>query len=673
MTNLPTRVGNYQLERQIGKGGMSEVWLARHRLLDDRQVAVKLLLTQDAEWIERFTREAQITSRLRHEHIIQIYDHGYQHPYYYTVMEYVAGGALRELLQGHRPLPLELALHVFRCAGAALDYAHAHGVIHRDVSPGNILLEQGTNRVLLTDFGIARESGKVGLTTVNKLMGTPGYLSPEHASSAAAVTHLSDIYSLGVVLFEMLSGALPWNHNPGMPNSSGGPFEPPMSLRSRGVQGLPTDVDRIIQTMLAIDPAKRYPSARAAIEDLERVLTRHTSPTQVVNPAPGDGAGAALRPRAPLTQVVEPHPVEKVLRPDLLKGPLQQARKRAEELHDPQAIAALLDRWSSEGMFRRKLLGRQAALHRITSTNIYFYTLRVLYEIREPAQTIEEPDHQALPIPLEKEEDRWSVGLPAPKGFADDSGGTVRLPGSTRVIACQGCGGIGKTICPRCQGKQRISARQPNSDRRTASGAMPARTGGTSAATPAALLIPCPDCSGTGGLPCTHCEGAGRLVQKKTITWRRRAVTLKAHDDLPRVDEQWLVRSCAPNEVYCEQQPGGLRPEWRLIPGLKTLIDAALAAADEHTRIALSEVAIAFIPVTEIVFDLGGHPRSAAQQGTGKPPAPASDAGLYRWHIYGFENRLPRDWRFLNLDRIGLVFFALLFVLALAGLLVLLL
>ncbi len=258
MSTLPQRVGNYQLERQIGKGGMSEVWVARHRSLENRLVAVKLLLSQDPEWIDRFTREANITSRLHHENIVQIYDHGYQHPYHYTIMEFVPGGALRELLKQGR-LQLDPALRVFRSAGLALDYAHTHGVIHRDVSPGNILLEQNTERVLLTDFGIARESGKTGLTTVNKVMGTPGYLSPEHASSATAVTHLSDIYGLGVLLFEMLTGVRPWEHNPGMPDSSGGKFEPPPSLRSRGAGHLPPEMDRVLQTMLDDRPGQALP------------------------------------------------------------------------------------------------------------------------------------------------------------------------------------------------------------------------------------------------------------------------------------------------------------------------------------------------------------------------------------------------------------------------------
>lgn len=693
MSNLPSRIGNYQLERQIGKGGMSEVWLARHRLLEDRQVAVKLLLSQDPEWITRFTREANITSRLRHEYIVQIYDHGYQHPYSYTVMEYVVGGALRELLNGNRALPLELALHVFRCAGLALDYAHAHGVIHRDVSPGNILIEHGTKRVLLTDFGIARESGKAGLTTINKLMGTPGYLSPEHASSATAVTHLSDIYGLGVVLFEMLSGSLPWNHYPGMPDSSGGLFTAPMSLHQRGVEGLPADIDRVLQTMLAVDPAKRYPTAQAAIEEFDRVLARHTSPTQVITPVGGagkvdertakDGRPALL----PLIQVVEPHPVENALGPDLLKGPMQEARKRAEALCDPQTIAALLNRWSVEGPFRRKLLGRQAAVHRVTSTNIYFYTLRVLYETREPARTVEEPDHKALPIPLEKEQDRWNVELPALKGFVSEPGGTLRLPGSLRVIACDACGGIGRTVCPRCHGKQRIMATRDagaggslRSGASRESGAAQIKTGTATTATISApgrtaqALIPCPECSGTGGLPCARCENVGRLVSKKMITWRRRPATFKANDELPRVDEQWLQRSCQASEVYREQHKGGFRPEWPLIPPLSDALADARAATDDTTRIVFSEVVISFIPVTEIVFDLSDTPPAASPAPVkGKVvPSKTADAGLYSWHIYGFENRLPNDWRFVNWDRIMLVICVALLVGALVGLLVLL-
>jgi hypothetical protein len=358
--------------------------------------------------------------------------------------------------------------------------------------------------------------------------------------------------------------------------------------------------------------------------------------------------------------------VEQVLGPDLLKAPMQEARRRAEELRDGQTIAALLDRWSQEGYFRRRPLGRQAALHRVSNANVYFYTLRVLYETREPIKTIEEPDHKALSAPLEKEEDRWSVELPAPKGFVEDPGGTIRLPGSTRVIACEKCAGVGRTVCPRCQGKQRIPAPAPTPPPAgkekgpAVSAAQPRALAAAVAAPPAGAnakpaLIPCPDCAGAGGLPCQRCDGVGRLLQKKTTTWRRRPAALKDNDDLPRVDEQWLQRACRPVEVYREQHQGGFREEWRLVPALNELIGRARGAADEDSRVILSEVVLEFIPVTEIVFDLGdlpARPKVIAKSNGKNPPAPA-EPDLYCWHIYGFEKRLPKDWRFLNWARVA--------------------
>jgi hypothetical protein len=678
MSNVPQRIGNYQLERQIGKGGMSEVWLGRHRSLENRLIAIKLLLSQDTEWIERFTREANITSRLRHEHIIQIFDHGYQPPFHYTIMEYVVGGALRSLIKPNQPLPLDLALRIFRDAGTALDYAHAHGVIHRDVSPGNILVEQETGRVLLTDFGIARESGRAGMTTVSKVMGTPGYLSPEHASSAASVTHLSDIFGLGVVLYEMLSGTLPWDHTPGMPDSSGGPFHPPLALKVRGVHGLPPDVDRVLQTMLAFDPAKRYPSARAAIEELDQVLARHTGPTQVIGGsaeagraalAPGFNPAADIEAKIIPAQPGEPHPVEKVLGPDLIKGPMQKARERAETLSQQREVAGLLNQWSSRGLFRRRLLGRQAVFHRATSTNVYFYTLKVLYETRDPVKTIEEPDHKAQAAKIEKEQDRWGVVLPPPKGFQDEGSSTIDLPGSMRVLTCEVCNGPGRVVCPRCQGRARVIVNR--AEAKPAAGAAQAKPGGTATATapaaapPAPALVPCPECSGTGSLKCDRCEGVGRLVQKKQTTWRRHPATFQSNDDLPRLDEQWLQRACQTTVVYQEQHAGDFRAEWKLVPELAELIATASKKLDANTRVALSEVVLSFIPVTEIIFDLGDLPAPATQpaakpaKGGKAKPARAADSGLYSWHIYGFERQLPKDWRFLNWDRVLMYIFGL--------------
>lgn len=640
MSNFPEWVGNYRLERQIGKGGMSQVWLARHRTLRDRRVAVKLLLSQDAEWIDRFAREAEITSQLRHEHIVPIYDFGQQPPYYYTVMEYVAGGSLRDLLDQRGRLPLDLAARIFRSAAAALDYAHAHGVVHRDISTGNILVETNGERVLLSDFGIARETGKAQMTTVNKVMGTPGFLSPEHAASATAVTHLSDIYSLGVVLFVMLAGALPWPYTPGL-GEGGGPFAPPMLLRDRGVTAVPADVDDVIRTMLALEPPKRFPSAKAAIEALDKALRRHNSTTQIATVAP---VGTPPDPPPP----EEPHPVEQVLAADLIKAPMQEAQNRSNELNDPRQIAELLNRWSRERPFqiRRPALGRQAAIRRVIHRNVYNYTLRVLYETREPAKTAEEPDYKASASKLERELDRWEVTLSTPKGFDSDAGGVVRVPGSTRVVKCEACNGIGRTICPRCNGRQRIAAPQepkPQTERPASGSAPGATVTAAPVAPPAPALIPCPECSGVGGLHCNRCDGVSRLIVHKTVRWSRKASTYNESDDLPRVDEQWLRKNCRSRDVYREEARGGFRAEWQLVPLVQDQIRKAEAALPPDSRIVLSELTISFIPVTEIVFDLD----EPTVSGKGKPKTPS----LYRWNIYGFERRLPNDWRFLNWDR----------------------
>ncbi len=664
MTNIPQRIGNYLLERQIGKGGMSQVWLARHRILDERVVAVKLLLSQEPEWVDRFTREAAITTRLHHPHIVQIFDHGYQAPCYYTVMEYVPGGALRELLKDRRPLALEQTLAIFRAAAAALDYAHAQGVVHRDVSPGNILVDTSRPRILLTDFGIAREAAQAGLTTINKVMGTPGYLSPEHAASATSVTYLSDIYSLGVVLFEMLSGTLPWDHYPGMPDASGGPFDPPLPLRSRGAANLPPDMDRVLNVMLAFDPAKRYPSAQAAVDECERVLKRHSSTTQVV-PTRLNGGPTAL---AELLPEPEPHAVERFLSADLLKAPLEESRRHAEALADPGTIARLLDSWSAAGWFRRPLLGRQAQLRRVTTANIYSYTLRLLCETREPEKRVVEPDVKAERIKIEKERDRWGIELPAPKGFQEEAGAVVRLPGSARVTSCTVCEGIGRITCPRCKGRQRIAIATPpaasQARRRPAPGgaavAVPAGANAPTSSPAAPRLAPCPDCEGKGALRCDACQGVGRMLEHLSTRWYRRSTTHSCHDELPPVDEQWLLRNCTMREIYHEQQQGGVRDEWRQIPRVRDEIAAFEQQLDASTRIVLSELVITCMPVTEIIFDLSNRPVA-----TTTPATPPDTGQFERWHIFGFERRLPRDWRFLNWDRVAAVALAILLVLTL--------
>lgn len=652
--SVPQQVGNYKLEREIGRGASSEVWLGRHAHLPDHVVAVKVLMSQDREAIRRFQREAAIAARLRHPNITQLFDYGYSQPFFYTVLEYVEGGSLRQILDRRTRLPLPEALAIFRQIAAALDYAHALGVVHRDVSPGNILIAQGSARALLTDFGIARDGG-APITVTRAIMGTPGYLSPEHAQSATAVTHLSDLFSLGIVLYQMLAGDLPWDEPPGLPE--GPAFGPIRGLRERGVEGLPSDVDRVLRTLLALDPASRFPSARAAVEELDRIFQRHEVATQIVSGRPAAAAGPA--PVQFQAGGVEPNAVETVLGADLVRAPIDRAHRRADELRNPAAVAALLDEWAARDRLRRRpLLGRLARLHKITSRNVYFYRLRVLYEKRSAPESQEEPDHKAQVFPLEAQVERWAVSLPQPKAFEDEPGGRIVLPGSTRVVTCKDCSGRGTTVCTNCGGKQRVyvtrtvAATTSTGTARTATAAggataAPAATAPAAGAAPAErteqVLVPCPECSGRGGVDCQRCTGVGRLILRQSFRWSRQTQLLADEDDLPAVDEAWLAKACKAEVIYTQRQAGGLRPEWAHIPSLDGLVQQVQDRLDDNTRVALSELSVSLIPITEIVFDLGK----------------AGEGGLYKLAIYGFENVIPADWRFFNWERV--VYLCLLF------------
>ncbi|MGQ9927818.1 MAG: protein kinase domain-containing protein [Chloroflexaceae bacterium] len=640
--NLPRQIGNYALEHPLGRGASSQVWLARHRQLRDHVVAVKVLTDQDLEAVRRFQREAAIAARLRHPHIVQIYDYGVIPPLHYAILEYVDGVSLRERLARQGRLPLPEALAIFRQIAQALDYAHDRNIVHCDVSPANILIERQGNRAVLTDFGIARD-GDAGVRRPHVAMGTPGYLSPEHANPSAAVTHLSDIYCLGVVFYHMLVGTLPWPAPPGLPD--GPPFGPPTPPGAHGLSGVPAAIDGVFARLLALDPAHRFPSAGAAVEALDLLFKRHDQPTQVL----GTSVQAPARTLQLEAGDPAPAPVEVVLGPDLAPDPLRRAARRATELRDPAILSDLLDAYAAEGRFglRRRRLGRLARFHKAASRNVFFYRLRVLYERRSQAETDEAPDRQTAEYPLKLPLDRWAVSLPPAREFANQAGGRVFIPGSTRVVTCDSCAGLGVIVCAQCQGRRRVYAPRPaisvavgatsegeaapdrlRPDRRTEASSADAAAG--------AILVPCPACNGRGGSACDRCAGAGRLLQRQAFHWSRQARTLEGQDEHPALDREWLLRACTPEVVYCQAQAGAPRPEWSLVPPLADLLAEARAAENDETRIVLAEVTISFVPVTDVVFDLG-------QPG---------DAGLYRLTIYGFENRIPPDWRFLDWERV---------------------
>jgi eukaryotic-like serine/threonine-protein kinase len=202
----------YRIERPLGAGGMATVYLAED-LKHHRRVAVKVLRPELAAALgpERFLREIETTAGLRHPHILPLFDSGEAAGFLYYVMPYVEGESLEDRIARERQLSLDDAVRIAREVADALSYAHAHGVVHRDIKPGNILLEGG--HAVVADFGIARAvraAGDERLTQTGMAVGTPTYMSPEQASGETEVDGRSDLYSLACVLYEMLAGQPPF-------------------------------------------------------------------------------------------------------------------------------------------------------------------------------------------------------------------------------------------------------------------------------------------------------------------------------------------------------------------------------------------------------------------------------------------------------------------------------
>ena len=288
----------YTIERELGRGGMATVFLARD-LKHDRLVALKVLHPELAASLgpERFLREIKVAARLNHPYIVPLHDSGRAGDLLYYVMPYVDGESLRHRLTRERQLPVEDALQIARNVAAALDYAHRQGVVHRDIKPENVMLHEG--EALVTDFGIAKAvsvAGADSLTQTGVAVGTPAYMSPEQAAGEAEPDGRSDIYSLGCVLYEMLAGAAPFTGPTAQAVMARRFTETPPPIRAARPT-VPEAVEQAVARALARVPADRFATAAQLAQALvvpSGTTPPGSAPTLSATQAPGAAAGKSI-------------------------------------------------------------------------------------------------------------------------------------------------------------------------------------------------------------------------------------------------------------------------------------------------------------------------------------------------------------------------------------------
>jgi serine/threonine-protein kinase len=337
----------YRIEDRLGSGGMSSVFRATDTILE-RTVAVKILaehLSDDERFVARFRREALAVAKLVHPNIVQVYDTGIDGGSHYIVMEYVRGKSGAQLLQAEGKLDTATAVEIGVQSCAGLDYAHRHGIIHRDVKPGNLMIiggpaGGGDMTVKLADFGIARAEAQTRITQVGSVVGTAAYLAPEQARGEEA-TPSSDVYSLGVVLYQFLCGRLPYEGASLAELAVRQQSEQPLHPSSYS-EDVPQPVGEAVLVALESDPAHRFAAAGELADALQRGLAGESPPTSATRVLAGGEPPTAATRHMPRTQARTRRPARRAAPRQPRAVPQQPRRRGGNVARNMLALIALL-------------------------------------------------------------------------------------------------------------------------------------------------------------------------------------------------------------------------------------------------------------------------------------------------------------------------------------------
>ncbi len=601
-------VRNYRLDQRIGQDELAVVYRATHLTLD-RPVLVSVLHRTD--WISssRFQLAARLAAHLTHPNLLPVIDAGHDDRIgHYLVTPYLDTRSLQDMLASGALDPVE-ALRIATQLASVLDYLHTQNVVHRDVHPANILVTpQGT--VFLTNLSLAASPDTPDLSSIDDTDYRTPYTAPEQTLHTGQPSPAGDLYSLGAVIYHMLSG------DP--PPPTGVP--PSLALRDEALAA----ADRVVQRLMAEHPSQRYANAGQAIAALRQALRPQ------IDAATVDMEESRWEPIAEWLE----NPLETVLGNLIDADFVARSRTRADTLHRVDAIRRLLDRWSRQNWTHRPQLGHLIEPEQIVSYNLYFYEVRVAYETRTTPQARLSVHRGGALMPA-REIGLWEAPVPDAPPFETHNPEPIVIPGSQRVVGCPECNGAGRIHCRTCNGSGTVirprKVKEPD-------GRMQNQP----------LSEECPTCRGYGHEECERCEGTGQLLEEKVFDWSRRARAYFNEDDLSGLHKPTLQAKAL--KVF--DGPISLREgHWYQVAPLKEIIEEAQRSCGDDTRIIAAELTIRGVPVTEVDYRFRDQPRTLA--------------------FIGFDNTLKGDSTLYDVERLVLYVIILIMALILAAILVL--
>lgn len=599
---------NFQIGQVLRVDDLAVCYAATNKDTN-RPLAVAILRRSDPLSLARFRLAAQLGARVSHPGVLPVIAAGRDINYGdYMVTPDGGEQSLDELLVQGAFEPVH-AVRIFSQIATVIDALHDQQIIHRDIQPATILVNQDFS-VQVTGLGFAACAASRGLVDFDDRDLSSAYYPESQRLGSAVANPSDDLHALGVLLYHMLTGGVT-------------PHVPLMPLARLHADF--AAIDRVIRRLVNNNDGQRYANASQAVQALRQAVPGAAAFI------PGEASRSVAEvPHGQWDSIAEwlENPLEVLMEAELDSDYLQQSRTRADALHHVDAVRRLLERWARQGMFRRVTFSQFMQPRQILSSNFYLYELRVHYEKRSEPKVNQQIHRAGHIVPQVAINDVWDVPVSAPERFVDVPLVTVKIPGSQQVVKCENCGGSGKSMCVQCNGRGWINQKQKTHN-----------TDGSTEET--SREDTCPTCAGYARVKCHGCDGVGNILEEQIFQWARYGKRFFNEDDTTGLHLRTLN---AQSQIVYHEDIDLHDPRWRQVVPLRELVDEGLREVSLHIRPVAAELIVKATPVTEVDYEYNKRQHTVT--------------------VVGNANMVRGDWAMYDIERILL--YATVAVLALA-------